>query len=286
MTDNGEVNVGEESYKTPAKGKSTVAITFEIEELANVEVSLLPPDVGMVFDSWKKIDKYFRNYGKQEGFGVVWSSGTFVGKGANAKEKKSVTWTCECFGMPGRKCKKTGPTFVSDSQICEEVCVKRKSKKVQCSVKLYAKVNEVGDWVIDKAELEHKGVVGTPSSVCAEKKSTPSTQRHGSREGGEEGPVVHVTDPPMPKGPAHWTTDSRYKSCLEKPKKAKTTKDNQGNNKNRNKKGSQSEVTPPSPFQTPISQLFAASTQSGYIPILPRPRPPVTPPPHSSQRTK
>ncbi|XP_021732656.1 uncharacterized protein LOC110699460 [Chenopodium quinoa] len=156
-----EVNVGEESYKTPTKGKSTVAISFEIEEFANVEVSLPPPNVGMVFDSWKKIDEYFRNYGKQEGFGVVRSSGTFVGKGVNAKEKKSVTWTCECFGMPGRKSKKTGPTFVSDSQISEEL-VKRKSKKVQCPVKLYAKVNEGGDWVIDKVELEHKGHAPTP----------------------------------------------------------------------------------------------------------------------------
>uniref|UniRef100_A0A803LHT9 Uncharacterized protein n=1 Tax=Chenopodium quinoa TaxID=63459 RepID=A0A803LHT9_CHEQI len=164
-----EVNVGEESYKTPTKGKSTVAISFEIEEFANVEVSLPPPKVGMVFDSWKKIDEYFRNYGKQEGFGVVRSSGTFVGKGVNAKEKKSVTWTCECFGMPGRKSKKTGPAFVSDSQI---------------------------------------GVLGTPSSVCAEKQATPSTQRHGSCEGGEDVPAVHVRDPPIPKRPAHRTTDS------------------------------------------------------------------------------
>uniref|UniRef100_A0A803MIR3 Uncharacterized protein n=1 Tax=Chenopodium quinoa TaxID=63459 RepID=A0A803MIR3_CHEQI len=38
-----EVNVGEESYKTPTKGKSSVAISIEIEVCANVEVSLPPP---------------------------------------------------------------------------------------------------------------------------------------------------------------------------------------------------------------------------------------------------
>ncbi|XP_021767558.1 uncharacterized protein LOC110731950 [Chenopodium quinoa] len=158
-----EVIVGEESYQTPTKGKSRVAICFEIEEFANVEVSLPPPEPGMIFDSRKKIDSYFRDYGKQEGFGVVRSSGATIGKGFNAKDKRSVTWTCECYGMPSRRGKKTNaPTFVSDSQIYDEVCVKRKSKKVQCPVKLYAKLNEGGDWVIDKAILEHKGHSPTP----------------------------------------------------------------------------------------------------------------------------
>uniref|UniRef100_A0A803N1U5 Uncharacterized protein n=1 Tax=Chenopodium quinoa TaxID=63459 RepID=A0A803N1U5_CHEQI len=47
-----EVNVGEESYKTTTKGKSNVSISVEIEEFANLEVSLPPPPaVGMVFDS-------------------------------------------------------------------------------------------------------------------------------------------------------------------------------------------------------------------------------------------
>ncbi|XP_021737618.1 protein FAR1-RELATED SEQUENCE 1-like [Chenopodium quinoa] len=158
-----EVTVGEESYKTPTKGKSRVAISFEIEEFANVEVSLPPPEPGMIFDSWKKIDSYFRDYGKQQGFGVVRPSGATIGKGSNAKDKRSVTWTCECYGMPSRRGKKTdAPTFVSDSQIYDEVCLKRKSKKVQCLVKLYVKLNEGGDWVADKAILEHKGHSPTP----------------------------------------------------------------------------------------------------------------------------
>ncbi|XP_021721512.1 protein FAR1-RELATED SEQUENCE 5-like [Chenopodium quinoa] len=152
-----EVNVGEESYKTPTKGKSNVDISVEVEEFANVEVSLPPPTVGMVFDSWQKIDEYFRNYGKQEGFGVVRSCGATIGKGANAKDKRNVTWTCECYGLPGRKRKKTGSTFVNDSQICEEVLIKRKSKKVDYVVQLNATVNKDGDWLIKRVHLEHAG---------------------------------------------------------------------------------------------------------------------------------
>ncbi|XP_021771171.1 protein FAR1-RELATED SEQUENCE 5-like [Chenopodium quinoa] len=84
--------------------------------------------------------------------------------------------------------------------------------------------------------------VGTPSSVCMEKEkdSTPSTQRQGSHEGHGDGnddnrvaveeQDFHVKDPPLPKRPAHSTTDSRYNLCLEKPKKAKTTKNTQHKN--------------------------------------------------------
>uniref|UniRef100_A0A803LSP8 FAR1 domain-containing protein n=1 Tax=Chenopodium quinoa TaxID=63459 RepID=A0A803LSP8_CHEQI len=189
---------------------------------------------------------YFRSYGKQEGFGVVCSSGATKGRGTNAKETRNMTWTCECFGLPGRKSKKSGSTFVSDSQISEEVCMKRKSKKVSCHVKLYAKVNEVGEWVIDKAVVDHQGhnptpgksknitkfrqkflmdnphivqqllndrkagFIRTPSSVCLakEKDSTTSTQGQGSCDGVQE--VILMKDPPLPKRLAHRTTDSRY----------------------------------------------------------------------------
>uniref|UniRef100_A0A803N8U4 FAR1 domain-containing protein n=1 Tax=Chenopodium quinoa TaxID=63459 RepID=A0A803N8U4_CHEQI len=198
----------EESYKTPTKGQSNVAISVEIEEFANVEVSLPPPSVGMVFDSWQKIDEYFRNYGKQEGFGVVRSSGATIRKGENAKDKRNVTWTCECYGLPGRKRKKTGCTFVSDSHILV----------MQALQLLELQVDEKIAVVIKK------GLVGTPSSVAMEKgnDSKPSTQRQGSCDPQnvvEEDPPIIPKDPPLPKRPAHRTTDSRYKSCLEKPRK-------------------------------------------------------------------
>uniref|UniRef100_A0A803N0U0 FAR1 domain-containing protein n=1 Tax=Chenopodium quinoa TaxID=63459 RepID=A0A803N0U0_CHEQI len=146
-----EVNVGEESYKTPTKGKSNVSISVEIEEFANVEVSLSPPP------AVEKIDEYFRNYGKQVGFGVVRSCGETIGKGANARDTRNVTWTCKCYGLTGRKRKKTGLTFVSDSHICDEVMVKRNSKKVGCGVNLNAIVNKAGEWLIKRVHLEHVG---------------------------------------------------------------------------------------------------------------------------------
>uniref|UniRef100_A0A803MSS3 FAR1 domain-containing protein n=1 Tax=Chenopodium quinoa TaxID=63459 RepID=A0A803MSS3_CHEQI len=220
-----EVNVGEESYKTPTKGKSSVAISIEIEECENVKVSLPPLAVGMVFESWQKIDTYFKNYREQEGFGVVRSSGATKGKDENAKEKLNITWTCECFGLPGRKSKKSDSTFVSDSQISDEVCVKRKSKKVSCPMKLYAKINEVGEWVIDKALVEHQGHKPTPGkskNITKFKQKFLMDNPHivqqllNDRKAGVPGNCdgvqedVPVKDPPLLKRPAHRTTDSRY----------------------------------------------------------------------------
>uniref|UniRef100_A0A803MP52 FAR1 domain-containing protein n=1 Tax=Chenopodium quinoa TaxID=63459 RepID=A0A803MP52_CHEQI len=83
------VVVGEESYKTPKKGFSSVAISVEIEEFVEVDVGLPPPSVGMVFQSWQELDEYFREYGKQNGFGVVRTSSCKVGKGPNAKMRRN-----------------------------------------------------------------------------------------------------------------------------------------------------------------------------------------------------
>uniref|UniRef100_A0A803N0T9 Uncharacterized protein n=1 Tax=Chenopodium quinoa TaxID=63459 RepID=A0A803N0T9_CHEQI len=97
-----------------------------------------------------------------------------------------------------------------------------------------------------------KGLVGTPSSVCREKGNdcTPSTQRQGScdPQNGED-PII-PKDPPLPKRLAHHTTDSRYKSCLEKPRKtAKTSKTTQG------KKNKESQAA----FTTPSSSTMHAT---------------------------
>uniref|UniRef100_A0A803MCK8 Uncharacterized protein n=1 Tax=Chenopodium quinoa TaxID=63459 RepID=A0A803MCK8_CHEQI len=273
-----------------------------------------PPAVGMVFDSLQKIDEYFRNYGKQEGFGVVHSCGATVGKGSNAKDMRNITWTCECYKLPGRKRKKTGSTFVSDSQLCDEVLVKRKSKKVDYGVNLNATLLELQ---VDKkiVVVSKKGLVGTPSFVCMEKgnDSTPSTQRQGSCDPQEgEDPVI-PKDPPLPKRPSHRTTDSSYKSCLEKPRKtAKTSKTTQG----KKNKDSEAGLTTPSSssmqissqdcylpypqlpvvkgpypipiceWRRPVSPASAASRQGGFVPTLPRPRSPATPPPTPSTPQK
>uniref|UniRef100_A0A803MRA8 Vitamin K epoxide reductase domain-containing protein n=1 Tax=Chenopodium quinoa TaxID=63459 RepID=A0A803MRA8_CHEQI len=59
--------VGEESFRTPKKGKSNVLVSVEIEEPVELEldVPLPPPAVGMVFASMLEVDEYFRNYGQQ-----------------------------------------------------------------------------------------------------------------------------------------------------------------------------------------------------------------------------
>uniref|UniRef100_A0A803LLT9 FAR1 domain-containing protein n=1 Tax=Chenopodium quinoa TaxID=63459 RepID=A0A803LLT9_CHEQI len=251
-----EVNVGEESYKTPTKGKSNVDISVEVEEFANVEVSLPPPTVGMVFDSWQKIDEYFRNYGKQEGFGVVRSCGATIGKGANAKDKRNVTWTCECYGLPGRKRKKTGSTFVNDSQICEEVfgSLCSKASTFLESTTLVMQALQLLELQVDEkiAVVSKKGLVGTPSSVCREKgnDTTPSTQRQGScdpQNGVEE-------DPPISSKGGYFPYSNFPVANAPYP-------------------------IPVCGWRSPVSPASAASRQGGFVPILPRPRPPATPPP-------
>ncbi|XP_021727712.1 protein FAR-RED IMPAIRED RESPONSE 1-like isoform X2 [Chenopodium quinoa] len=78
--------------------------------------------------------------------------------------KRNCRWTCECFGKTVRKRKKPEPRLVSDAQISEDedLCPKRKSKKCDCTVFLYAKVNKSGQWIINKAYLTHVGHNPTP----------------------------------------------------------------------------------------------------------------------------
>ncbi|XP_021767771.1 protein FAR-RED IMPAIRED RESPONSE 1-like [Chenopodium quinoa] len=160
-----QVIVGEESFKTPTKGKGNVSIIIQIEEAGEVEmdVALPPPSIGMVFESMIEVDKYFREYGQQNGFGVVRASGANNGKGA----KRNCRWTCENYGRPGRKRKKSEVGLVTDAQISEdeELCPKRKSKKCECPVFVYAHVNGVGQWEITKAKMEHDGHSPTPSKA-------------------------------------------------------------------------------------------------------------------------
>ncbi|XP_021759149.1 protein FAR1-RELATED SEQUENCE 6-like [Chenopodium quinoa] len=114
------VVVAEESYKTPKKGFSSVAISVEIEEYVQVDVGLPPPSIGMVFQSWQELNEYFREYGKQNGFGVVGTSACKVGKGPNAKMRRNCLWICECFGFPVRKRKKVEDSLVTDAQVVED----------------------------------------------------------------------------------------------------------------------------------------------------------------------
>uniref|UniRef100_A0A803MK48 FAR1 domain-containing protein n=1 Tax=Chenopodium quinoa TaxID=63459 RepID=A0A803MK48_CHEQI len=174
------VVIGEESYKTPKKGFSSVAISVEIEEYVEVDVGLPPPAFGMVFQSWQELDEYFREYGKQNGFGVVRTSACKVGKGPNAKMRRNCLWTCECYGLPDRKRTKVEESLVTDAQIVEEeeCAVKRGSKKVECPE-------------------------GTP----------PTTEKQGSCAQNLSLQLANIKDLPIPKKPPHRTTDSRYVMC-------------------------------------------------------------------------
>uniref|UniRef100_A0A803LFU1 Uncharacterized protein n=1 Tax=Chenopodium quinoa TaxID=63459 RepID=A0A803LFU1_CHEQI len=50
-----------------------------------------PPTVGIVFQKWEDIDIYYRQYGEQQGFGVVRPSSRFREK--NKDQRRSITWT-------------------------------------------------------------------------------------------------------------------------------------------------------------------------------------------------
>uniref|UniRef100_A0A803N0B9 Protein FAR1-RELATED SEQUENCE n=1 Tax=Chenopodium quinoa TaxID=63459 RepID=A0A803N0B9_CHEQI len=165
-TVNGPPHGIQESYKTPKKGFSSVAISVEIEKYVEVEVGLPPPSIGMVFQSWQELDEYFRVYGKQNGFGVVRTSACKVGKWANAKMRRNCLWTCECFGLPNRKRRKVEDKLVTDAQIVEDEAVGvKRSKKVQCLVNVYANVNERGEWVVQRAHMKHVGHTPTPEKA-------------------------------------------------------------------------------------------------------------------------
>ncbi|XP_021727176.1 protein FAR-RED IMPAIRED RESPONSE 1-like [Chenopodium quinoa] len=81
--------------------------------------------------------------------------------------RRNCLWTCECYRLPNSKHKKVEESLVIDAQIVEEdACVvKRKSKKVQCAVNIYANVNERSEWVIQRANLEHGGHTPTPGKA-------------------------------------------------------------------------------------------------------------------------
>uniref|UniRef100_A0A803LLI5 FAR1 domain-containing protein n=1 Tax=Chenopodium quinoa TaxID=63459 RepID=A0A803LLI5_CHEQI len=89
-----------------------------------------PPFVGMIFASWGDIDTYFRNYGRQQGFGILRASGVaLMGKRVVAERE--------------------GPA-------------KRKSKKCDCLVYMYCCKMKSGDWVVKGLELQHRNHVPTP----------------------------------------------------------------------------------------------------------------------------
>uniref|UniRef100_A0A803MX10 FAR1 domain-containing protein n=1 Tax=Chenopodium quinoa TaxID=63459 RepID=A0A803MX10_CHEQI len=87
-----------------------------------------PPFVGMIFASWGDIDTYFRNYGRQQGFGILRASGSYTQKKVVSNSLRGYMWKCECYGSTTYRRRINGKRVVAE----REGPVKRKSKKCDC----------------------------------------------------------------------------------------------------------------------------------------------------------
>uniref|UniRef100_A0A803LY86 Protein FAR1-RELATED SEQUENCE n=1 Tax=Chenopodium quinoa TaxID=63459 RepID=A0A803LY86_CHEQI len=71
----------------------------ECKSMVNMDcVSVDPPEVGMIFDTWQEADMYYNAYGKQQGFGVVLAQSAYKVVGG-VKVKRATTWKCGCYAM-------------------------------------------------------------------------------------------------------------------------------------------------------------------------------------------
>lgn len=164
------------------------------EERVVVIRRVVPPTVGMTYESWEEIDEHFKAYGKENGFGVTNTGSGYRQKDRKATDvKRNSTWRCECFGAyAGEKVKD-----VPDGQIATpDKPTKRrksighkgvklgvtKSKKCNCPVRLYASCNKDGIWTIKSVLLKHEGHMPSPSktryiSMFRQEEFTPSVAR-------------------------------------------------------------------------------------------------------------
>lgn len=79
----------------------------------------------MVFSTWDEMNKFYRGYGRQEGFGVVCIGG---GKPSSKNAGKSTSyrtyvWKCECYGKVTYRRKVNGKRVL----VKEEPVVKKKT---------------------------------------------------------------------------------------------------------------------------------------------------------------
>uniref|UniRef100_A0A803LLU0 FAR1 domain-containing protein n=1 Tax=Chenopodium quinoa TaxID=63459 RepID=A0A803LLU0_CHEQI len=87
------------------------------------------PAVGMVFSTLEELYSYYREYGKQEGFGVV----------------------CEAYGTTKYESVVNGKRVT----VSHDHLVKRKFKKCECHVVLYASMTEFGEWRVVNVNNSH-----------------------------------------------------------------------------------------------------------------------------------
>ena len=136
-----------------------VNITDDEEENGADDDVVSPPFVGMVFHSWEEVDKYYKRYGRQQGFGILCTAGSYVQKGgAKSKELRGYLWKCECYGRAVYRRRVEGKRVYSTR---DELGTKR-SKKCDCPVLMYCNRTKDGEWVVKRAVNEHKNHCPTP----------------------------------------------------------------------------------------------------------------------------
>ncbi|XP_010693208.1 protein FAR1-RELATED SEQUENCE 8-like [Beta vulgaris subsp. vulgaris] len=167
---NGEMYVGDGAIveEVQVEGGSIVAVTPDgrVSGCRIGEVGIVSePFVGMVFPSYDAVESYYKQYAKQEGFGIVRAAQAYSSKFGEEKRRRSGSWTCECFGKADSRHNRVGRRVVSNVQ-CDEGHV-NKSNKCECPVNIYASVNDNGEWVLRKVVVEHENHDPTPSKSCA-----------------------------------------------------------------------------------------------------------------------
>ncbi|XP_021714747.1 protein FAR-RED ELONGATED HYPOCOTYL 3-like [Chenopodium quinoa] len=123
------------------------------------------PKVGMVFKSWQDVEKYYKKYGEQEGFGVSRVQAT---KSKVTNDRLTTTWKCECWGAPNMRAKREAKKRAKSMDVAgcgakvngvigadELSRGKIKSKKCECGATVYAGVNAEGEWELRKVINVH-----------------------------------------------------------------------------------------------------------------------------------
>ncbi|XP_021751731.1 protein FAR-RED IMPAIRED RESPONSE 1-like [Chenopodium quinoa] len=113
----------------------------------------------------RDVEKYYKQYGEQEGFGVSRVQAT---KLKVTNERLTTTWKCECWGAPNMRAKREAKNRAKSMDVagCGDKVNgvigadklsrgKRKLKKCECGATIYVGVNAKGDWEVRKVINVH-----------------------------------------------------------------------------------------------------------------------------------
>ncbi|XP_021867302.2 protein FAR1-RELATED SEQUENCE 6 isoform X2 [Spinacia oleracea] len=139
--------------------------------LKNLDIPLETPSAGMIFLSEDDVERYYKAYGKQQGFLIVRGGNGYQWK--NKGVKRSATWTCDCAGLP--RVRERGKSTTQQALTSAPLV---KSKKCQCPAKLYAVVCSDGNWLVKHVVLEHMNHTLSPNKFG----STPDCRKLPSND--------------------------------------------------------------------------------------------------------